>query len=260
MSIVDLPANSISSGFRYLSKGMGFLLQSGMKRFVLVPLAANCIVFIALTLYMISSFTALQAWFTGLLPDWQWLAYVVAFITGLFIFLIMLIYGYSFTILTNIIAAPFYGRLAEKIEQRLTGAHIPEESIASLIMRTLQREMVKLWYFVSRGLLVMIGLFFLSFIPLINLLVPVIALLWATWVMALQYIDYPADNNQLPFVSLRNRLKDQRLSSISFGGTVMFCSMIPVINIFIMPISVAGGTLFWINELRQDLVAQDSIN
>jgi CysZ protein len=37
-------------------------------------------------------------------------------------------------------------------------------------------------------------------------------------------------------------------------------SMIPVINIFIMPIAVAGGTLFWINELRQDAITSRVID
>ncbi len=252
--IQALPINNAASGFRYLAQGASLLLQPGMKRFVLIPFLANCVVFIILTLSLINHFSEIQAGFAGLFPEWSWISYIVAFLSGLFIFFILLIYGYSFTVLTNIIAAPFYGRLAEKLEERITGKTVPEESISSMVLRTLRREMVKLAYFISRGLLVFIGLFFLSFIPLFNLLVPIIALLWGTWVMTLQYIDYPADNHQVPFTSLRQRLKNQRFSSIGFGGTIMVGSMIPVINILIMPIAVAGGTVFWVNELRQGVV------
>jgi CysZ protein len=246
--------NSSLSGLNYLSQGAALLLKPGMKRFVLIPFAANCIVFIILTISLISHFSSLQVWFAGLFPSWSWISYLVAFLTGLFIFFILLIYGYSFTLLSNIIAAPFYGRLAEKLEENICGKSVPEESIASMILRTLRREMVKLFYFITRGLLVLIGLFMLSFVPLLNLFVPLIALLWGTWVMALQYIDYPADNHQMPFSALRERLKQQRMSSVGFGGVIMIASMIPVINIFIMPIAVAGGTLFWINELRQQVI------
>ena len=252
--------NSVFSGFNYLSKGAVLLLTPGMKRFVLIPFVANCIVFILLTVSLISHFSSLQDWFTGLFPSWSWISYLVAFLTGLFIFFVLLIYGYSFTVLTNIIAAPFYGRLAEKLEANICGESVPEESISSMILRTLRREMVKLFYFISRGVLVIIGLFMLSFVPLLNLFVPLIALLWGTWVMTLQYIDYPADNHQMPFSALRQRLKQQRLSSIGFGGVIMLASMIPVINIFIMPIAVAGGTLFWINELRQDAITSRVID
>lgn len=246
------PKNNMLSGLSYLTQGSGFLLQSGMKRFVLVPFLANCVVFVFLTLSLLNNFNSIQQGIEDFFPSWSWISYIVAFLSGLLIFFILLIYGYSFTLLTNIIAAPFYGRLAEKLEERVTGKVIPAESISSMIFRTLRREMVKLFYFISRGLLVLIGLFFLSFIPLLNLFVPIIALLWGTWVMTLQYVDYPADNHQLSFTALRNRMKHQRFSSIGFGGVIMLCSMIPVINIFIMPIAVAGGTLFWINELRQD--------
>ncbi len=256
---MQLAKNTLFSGFCYLTQGSGMLLQSGMKRFVFIPLLANCIVFFILTLSLISHFSSIQEGFTSLFPDWGWLSYIVAFLSGLFIFIVLLIYGYSFTVLTNIIAAPFYGRLAEKLEERVSGQSVPPESISSMILRTLRRELVKLFYFITRGLMVLIGLFFLSFIPLLNLFVPIIAILWGTWVMTLQYIDYPADNHQLPFTALRNRLKMQRFSSIGFGGTVMVCSMIPVINIVIMPIAVAGGTLFWINELRQDFIDSTAI-
>lgn len=254
-----LPPNNIFTGFRYLTLGLGLLIQPGMKRFVLIPIAANCIVFVILTFFLIQNFSDLQQGFAGFFPDWSWLSYLVAFLTGLFIFLILLIYGYSFTILTNLIAAPFYGMLAEKIEERVTGHNIPDEAISQMVLRTLRREMVKLFYFLTRGFLVFIGLFFLSFIPILNLLTPIIALLWGTWVMTLQYIDYPADNHQLPFTTLRTRLKSQRLSTISFGGIIMLGSMIPVINIIIMPLAVAGGTLFWINELRQELIESQLI-
>jgi CysZ protein len=252
--VASIPKNTLFSGFSYLTQGSTMLLQSGMKRFVLIPFIANCIVFVLLTLSLINHFASIRQGFADFFPDWGWLSYLVAFLSGLFIFIILLIYGYSFTFLTNIIAAPFYGRLAEKLEGILCGQAVPAESITSMILRTLRREMVKLFYFISRGFFVLVGLFFLSFIPLFNLLVPIIALLWGTWVMTLQYIDYPADNHQLPFTTLRNRLKSQRFSTTGFGGTIMLCSMIPVVNIFIMPIAVAGGTLFWINELRQDFI------
>ncbi len=68
--------------------------------------------------------------------------------------------------------------------------------------------------------------------------------------MAIQYVDYAADNHQTDFVTLRKMLRKRRYSSIGFGGTVMGCSMIPVLNILSMPAAVIGGTLFWVNEIK----------
>jgi len=256
LPVIDLikTINTAGNGFRYLIEGTKLLTQPGMKRFVLIPLIANIIVFIFLTTLLIQYFSAVTQYFSDFLSGWAWLAYFAAIIatilSGLAAFIILLIYGYSFNIITNIIAAPFYGMLAEKIENRLTGNVLPNETIASITIRTIKREMVKLWYFISRGFLVTFGLFILAFIPLLNFLVPILAILWGAWVLTLQYVDYPADNNQMSFSELRKQIKSKRYSTIGFGAAILLGSIIPVINIFIMPTAVAGGTLFWINELN----------
>jgi CysZ protein len=141
--------------------------------------------------------------------------------------------------------------LAEKIGHSITGNTTPDESISSLTIRTLQRELVKLWYFISRGFLVFFSLFVLAFIPIVNFLVPLLAIFWAAWVLTLQYVDYPADNNHMTFSELRKQIKNKRYSTLGFGGVILMGSIIPIVNIFIMPIAVAGGTLFWINELSR---------
>ncbi|WP_246841675.1 hypothetical protein [Cellvibrio sp. PSBB023] len=51
--------------------------------------------------------------------------------------------------------------------------------MGQLIPRTLQRELVKLWYFVSRGMLVLIILVVCFFIPGLNLVAAIIGALWA---------------------------------------------------------------------------------
>jgi hypothetical protein len=52
--------------------------------------------------------------------------------------------------------------------------------------------MRKLGYFLPRA----IGLFILSFIPVVNIIAAPLWLLWGL-MMAIQYIDYPADNHKL---------------------------------------------------------------
>ena len=163
----------------------------------------------------------------------------------------MLVYGYSFNVITNLIAAPFFGVLAGKLEQQLTGVAPPDEPWGELIPRTLKRELVKLWYFVSRSCLVLLLLIALFFFPGLNLLGAFIATLWSCWCMAVQYTDYPADNHQTPFPKLREKLNRQSLTSYSYGGLILLGSMIPVLNIFVAPIAVAGATRYWVEELRR---------
>lgn len=249
--------NTITAGLSHVIEGARLLTRPGMKRFVLIPLLANILIFVVLTAVLLQYFSTVTEWFTELLSLsswlWSWLAWIATVIATvlsvLIFFLILLIYGFSFTIITNFIGAPFYGMLAEKVEQTISDVLVPRESVFHMVIRTLGREMVKLWYFFSRGIVVTLGLFLLAFIPLLNLLVPVLALLWAAWVMTLQYADYPADNHQLDFVQLRRLLKQRRWSTIGLGASIMLGSSIPLVNIFVMPIAVAGGTVFWVKEL-----------
>ncbi|MBX2809180.1 MAG: sulfate transporter CysZ [Cellvibrionaceae bacterium] len=243
--------NTLPAGASYLIRGMRLLLQPGLKRFVWVPLLANSLLFILLTSLLYQQYGLINAWFQGVLPVWSWLT---AFFSGLFIMLVIIAYGFSFSLITNIIGAPFYGLLAEKIESQITAKHFPQETLLRLVLRTLKRELQKLGYFISRGLVVSLGLLILSFFPLINLAVPLLAMLWGAWVMSLQYVDYPADNNHLSFKALRHKLAQQRFAAIGFGGAVMLLSMTPLFNIFLMPIAVAGGTLLWIESLSTENV------
>jgi CysZ protein len=128
-----LTPNTIPTGFAYFMQGAGLLMQSGMKRFVLVPLLANVVVFFIVTGLLIHYFSSVTDWFNQSLSMWSWLGYFAAFIaaalSGIAFVLMLLIYGYSFNLITNIIAAPFYGLLAEKLESRLRQIQFPAEHL-----------------------------------------------------------------------------------------------------------------------------------
>ncbi len=238
------------SGLECLREGATLLLHPQLRIFIIVPLAINFVLFLIATSFLIAQFSTAIAWTLGWIPDWldflyDYLAWIL---WPLMIFSVLLVYGYSFGIITNLIAAPFNGLLAEKIEAHLTNTPPPPEPLSSMIPRTLGRELMKLWYFFSRGLVVVIGILILSFIPGLNILASVVGIVWGAWTMAIQYIDYPADNHQTRFKHLRDYLGDQGMNTFSFGGTVMLATMIPVVNIFAMPVAVAGATVFWVRS------------
>jgi len=238
------------SGIACLSEGARLLLLPKLRIFIVIPLLINLVLFIIATSILVQQFGTAIDWVLGWIPSWldfiyDYLAWIL---WPMMIFSVFLIYGYSFGIITNLIAAPFNGILAEKIEIHLTQQAPPPETLAEMIPRTLGRELLKLWYYFSRGLLVLVGVFILGFIPGLNLLAGFVGLIWAAWTMAIQYIDYPADNHQTKFKHLRDYLGEQGLNSFSFGGTVMIATMIPVINIFAMPVAVAGATVFWVKS------------
>ena len=232
----------------YFLFGLKVLLSSGYRKFILIPLAANAILFCVIAFALFTLLPGSLQWLITWIPDWlpfmEWIIYSVAGV------LFLLVYGMSFSVITNIFAAPFNGLLAEKI-QRDAGLDIPDESITSVILRTLAREMRKLLYFIGYGLLVSLGLFILTSIPLLNLLVPVLAFIWLCWCLAIQYLDYAADNNQQSFTQLRKDAKKPWVSTFGFGALVSFLLMVPIVNIFVMPAAVAGATLLWLKKIHK---------
>ncbi|WP_045857247.1 sulfate transporter CysZ [Teredinibacter purpureus] len=251
--IAPLPKNNLLTGAHYFFQGVRLLWHPQLRAYILVPLLVNIFLFIFLTSALISY---LDMFTNGMYFDVaDWLRPAVDFLLKLLgiilVVLILIIYAYSFNIITNIIAAPFYGLLAEKAEHLLTGEKPEPESLATMIPRVFKREIKKLLYFIIRGILVMLIMLLIGLvIPFGGLLAPLIGLAWSAWCMTIQYADYPADNHRCSFTRVRNRLSDSMYSSFGFGGMITACSLIPLVNIFAMPAAVTGGTIFWLNELN----------
>jgi CysZ protein len=240
--------NNLATGVFYYTEGLRLLLHPKLRPYILVPLLVNIVLFTFLTGVMLHYFGGLIDWATAFIPTWLApLAFLAWILLGI---LMLIIYGYSFNMITNIIAAPFYGLLSMKTEELLTGKTPPDESLLRMIPRVMWRELCKLWYFFSRGLVVVLVMILVGTIPLVQILAPLIGLAWGAWSMAIQYADYPADNNQKNFKTLRNCLWQKKFSSTGFGAFIMLCSVIPIVNIFAMPAAVTGGTYLWLRELK----------
>ena len=92
---------------------------------------------------------------------------------------------------------------------------------------------------------------------MVNIIAAPLWLLFGVWMMAIQYIDYPADNHKLGWTEMLAWLRETRWQSMSFGGSVYLVLLIPVVNILMMPAAVAGATLFWVRERgAENLVTQ----
>lgn len=247
--------NNLACGASYFSRGVNLLLHPQLRLYILVPLLVNVVLFFSLTFAAVHYYQVLASNIDWQAPDWlSWAQFLFSFFSALLgmilVVLLIILYAYSFNVITNIIAAPFYGLLAEKAEELISGNKPPDEKLSQLILRTFAREMQKLIYFFSRGIVVILVVLMIGTIPVINIAAPIIGLLWGMWSMSIQYVDYPADNHRTPFVELRSRLMERKYSSMGLGAMVMLASIVPVVNIIAMPAAVTAGTLFWVDELR----------
>ncbi|MHA3887141.1 sulfate transporter CysZ [Stutzerimonas degradans] len=240
---MSLPA---LSGPQYLREGLKLVLSPGLRLFVLLPLTVNVLLFVGLIWLAMRQFGLWVEAFMPSLPDW--LTFLEYLLWPLFVALVVLMVFFTFTLLANVIAAPFNGFLAEKVEVVARGEDTaPPFSWAELLAmlpRTLAREARKLAYFAPRALALLV----LSFIPVLNLVAAPLWLLFGVWMMAVQYIDYPADNNRVSWAEMLTWLRQRRWQSLSFGAVTYAALLVPGLNLLIMPAAVAGATLLWVRE------------
>jgi CysZ protein len=241
--------NDLTKGFGYLREGLRLLRTPGLKRYVAIPLLISTLLFTTAIYAGYYWLEVLMNWLLGYLPSWlEWLRYLLM---PLFALTVVLLVFYTFSLLTNLLAAPFNGLLAEAVEKHLTGQPLEEvggwQAVLRDIVPSLFSELRKLLYFVLRA--IPLGILFL--IPGINLAAPFLWGLFSAWMLAVEYIDYPMGNHMLHFAEQRKRLRRRRLLSWGFGAGSLLMTMIPVVNFFAMPASVAGATAMWVREHRE---------
>ena len=95
-----------------------------------------------------------------------------------------------------------------------------------------------------------LGLFLFSLIPVVNLIAPVLWVVFGSWLLSLEYFDYPMGNHDIVFAEEKRYLGERRGIALGFGGGVMVMTSIPVVNFVTMPIAVAGATLLWVEQLQ----------
>lgn len=230
----------------YAIKGFNLIRRPGLRRYVLIPLLVNIVLFSAAIWLVASQF---DAWMAQLLPQgYEWLEWLLWPLLAAAMLLLMF---YSFTLVANLICAPFNDLLAEQVERELTGRVQGEETSLMQALRdspkTLWNELGKLSYFLVRA----IPLLILFLIPGLNLLAPFLWIAFSAALLAKEYFDYPMANHGYSFEQQREILKQHRIGSLSFGASVMVLTMIPVVNFMVMPLAVAGATALYLERIQK---------
>lgn len=236
------------SGIGYFFRGVGLLTRPGVRRFVIIPLLANAVVFALMTGAIYQALSGLYLEYsyevTGNPDVIPWLAKPLIWLVG------TLVSGYVSLFVVLFLTAPFLGILSKRLEEHLTGDVIPSgdsplQAVLS-VPRSFLRELQKFLHYLPLAVLTLV----ISVIPGINVAAPILWMLLGAWMMSLQFVDYPMDNNALSFSEVREACSAHRTTSITFGAVVAFVSGIPVINLVLIPAAVAGATLFWCEALR----------
>lgn len=227
---------SFTKGFLDCFSGFSLILKPGIKRFVIIPFIINLGLFMLAVRLLIDQ---LSHWLEQLLPSWLgWLEFLI---WPLFAIAMAFIVFYSFTVIANLIAAPFNSLLSARVEALLTNKKpedINADNFIKLIFRSVRAEIQKIFYAIKW----FIPLIIFSFIPVINIVAPFLWIIFAAWFFALEYSDYPLANRGQFFAEVKTYNQKHRMRSLGLGSAIFILTSIPVINFFAMPVAVAGAT------------------
>lgn len=246
----------ITTGTRALARAFSLLNLPGVRIYVIIPLMINFLLFGALTWYGYSQFSLLVAWLMSPIPEFL-INILEPILWAFFGVLASIILFFAFTPVANILAAPFNALMSERIEAQLTGrAPSSDISFMRMAIDAIGSQLRKLVYI---GLWAL-GLFLVSFIPLVNFISPLLWIIFGSWLLSLEYFDYPMGNHDLSFAEQKRRLAQRRGLSLGFGGGIMIMTSIPIVNFFAMPVGVAGATLIWVEQFQSATGENNSIS
>ncbi len=248
-------SNNPLKGFSYFFEGFSLILKPGIRQWVLIPLLINTLLFSVLIYYAWLYFP-IAVKFVGAsvqsgLPSWAWLIQLMRWLLlPLFFMFALFILFFAFTFTAHLIGEPFNALLAAAVEKHLTGKPVKFSSSDSWfkqIISFITEKVGKLFYYLKWAAVLLI----ISFIPLINIISPILWFLFGAWFACLEYADAPLGNHNYNFLAQRKLLAKKRMLSLGFGSAAFIAMLIPLINFLVMPIAVAAATSMWQHEFAE---------
>ena len=216
-----------------LLQGIKLLPHPALRKYLLIPLFINIVLYSSAFVLGYHSVSALIHQF---IPDWlSWLSWIL---WPLFFISFLVIGFFTFTLIANLIAAPYYSQLSAKALQITLGQDVPvvEQPWDKVFIGELKR--------VGYLLLRVLPLLLLSFIPVVNLIAPVLWAIFAAWGFAMEYMAYPLESRGLTFPEQKQFLQQSRWGMLSFGGIAGLVLTLPLINLLIGQAAVIGATIY----------------
>lgn len=227
------PGNNPLFALRCLLQGVKLLNHPQLRKYLLIPLFINIVLYSGAFVLGYHSVSALIHEF---IPDWlTWLNWIL---WPLFFVSFLVVGFFTFTLLANLIAAPYYSVLSAKVLQIITDQDVPivEQPWDKVFVGELRR--------IGYLLLRIVPLLVLFLIPVVNLVAPLLWAAFAAWGIAMEFMAYPLESRGLTFPAQKQFLKQSRWGALSFGGVTSFALTLPVVNLFIGQAAVIGATIY----------------
>ncbi len=236
-----------------------FFSHTVLIKYSIAPMLINLLIYGSVFIFSYS-------WLLNSLDKWLgientevgfWLKFIHTLLLIIGFLLLLFICYLLFTILGNIITAPFNEEISQRVEEIVTSGGVVhkmgfwEDAYISII-----GEVQKLLFYLT----ILLFIFCLNIIPVAgSLLATVIGVIFSCFYNALDFLDYPMTRKKMKF---RDKLKithKGRLVTYGFGLTSFLFMFLPVVNVFMKPILVAAGTSLYYEKYFNAPALQEQI-
>ncbi len=183
------------------------------------------------------------AWYT-----WLWLGPLKLVFGLLGVLLFGVLAGLAMLVgllLANMLSAPFLDALSQRTERIESGDLVASGeggwgAIFSDARRTMANEIQRLLFFVGVWLAIALAG---ALIPGGQVVAPFLLLAFAAVFLPLDYAGYSLDRRQVSFAKRRLWVRNNLPTMLGFGGSALCTTLIPGLNLLLLPTLVVGGTL-----------------
>jgi CysZ protein len=244
------------AGAVYPFRALGVLRRSrSLWKYVIIPLLVNIVV--GITLYAGLLWAGLRGIDNLLLGLPEWAMVFEILLQVVLVVLLLIVIGFVLLQFGVVLGAPWYGQLAEHLEQLYTGHKWEQPATVMNIVRdighALAFEMKKLLLLVGVGVPVLL----LHFLPPVGSVAATVGgISLAATITCLDFFDASLGRRRLHF---RKKLGIIWRNLPASGGFALVCLglvSIPFINLLAIPLCVTAGTLFFCDRVWAELRAE----
>ena len=152
---------------------------------------------------------------------------------------ILFILGWTFVWLFLTLTSPFQDYISAEVEQELTGNAGPEPPGLSGFLRSIVQSVIQAIVFsVLTLIFLLIGL-----VPLAG---PVLLFAWTSFALGYSFVAIPSGRMAHRFGERVSFARRHRGAVFGLGMAVAGATVIPIVNILLMPVFVIAGTVLYV--------------
>jgi CysZ protein len=231
-------------------KAHKLVVKHNLWRWILIPGILYCVLFATgmyafgktstLAIDLIRTETGLQAWLDRI--EQSWLNWLIV-IAQIFIYIILFFFYFSlFKYVFLIIGSPLFAYLSEKTESIIEGKEFPF-SFSQFLLDVVRGVKIALRNLLWQSVY-LLSLLILSFVPLVGLISPLLALLVECYYLGFSMLDYSSERHKLNTAQSIHLIGKHKGLAIGNGLVFYAMHLIPILGWLLAPCyAVIAATL-----------------